>query len=266
MKKISLLLFMCMLSMLAFAQSDSAEVAVDPLSDGASCAQLTPDRQDFGLAAVQLPTAAKPFFLRNDCSVPVIVTSVVTSNASYTQVNDCIGRQIAPNGYCVIAVTFTPVAAAIRNQQLIVTSHQLGSSQPMQQSSRLIGSDIADVTMSPTNCIFVVMVGNESQPCPVTLQNNSSQKVTIDRIDATPNPPFSQSNACPKSLAKKGEPGDKCVITVTCSPEATGMYPGMLQVKTDAPDGSPSPDSLSCIGFTCPPEKCCGDGICPPGN
>jgi hypothetical protein len=264
-KKIFLLLFVCMLSMLAFAQSGSAGGALDPLSDGTSCAQLTPDRHNFGLTAARLPSAATPFFLRNDCPVPVVVTSVVTTGASYTQVNNCVGRSIAPNGYCAIAVTFTPLGAAIPAQQLIVTSHQQGSSEPMLQSSSLTGDHIPDVTMSPTSCNFgPVMVGYESQPCPVTLQNNSSQKVTIDSIKTTPDPPFYQSNLCPKSLEKKGQPGDHCVITVTCSPEEEGLYTGKLQVKTDAPDGSPSPDSLSCVGFYCPPEKCCSDGPCPP--
>jgi hypothetical protein len=263
-KKISLLLFVCMLSMLAFAQSNSAEVALDPLSDGTSCAQLIPDGYDFGLTAVQSPSAAKPFYLRNDCTVPVIVTSVVTTDASYAQVNNCIGMPIPPNGYCEIAVTFTPVAAAMHNQQLIVTGHQQGSSQQMRQSSSLTGDDIADVTMTPTSCNFgPVIVGNQSSPCQVTLQNNEAQRVNIDSIETT-NPVFYEVHDCQKYLEKKGQPGDHCLITVVFTPVEAGLETGKLKVKTDAPDGSPSPDILTGIGFYCP--KCCGDGVCPPSN
>ncbi len=295
MKKPSLLLLACMVSMLAFAQSNSpspddssgggpfrqglsgspspdestagdmGKLSDQLLSDG--CVQLFPDAYDFGQLAVDFPSPAKPFYLHNGCSAPVVVTSVAATDPSYTQTNDCMGTPIPADGYCEIQVTVTPSSREIHDQHLIVTDNEQGSSQQMQQISSLTNTPVADVTMTPTSCDLLVPVGGSGPPCYVTLQNNESKSVTIDSIEVTTNPPypagtFSQVNNCPKSLAKKGQPEDSCVITVSFWPEYQELATGKLKVKTDSLDGTPPADSLTGRGFM---PKCQPPG-CPPGQ
>ena len=296
MNKFSLLLLVCMVSMLAVAQSNSpspddssgggpishqgfpgipspddstvgdmgrltAAGNDQSLSDG--CVQLFPDAYDFGQLAVDFPSPAKPFYLRNGCSAPVVVTSVAATDPSYTQTNACIGTPIPADGYCEIQVTVTPSSRGIHDQHLIVTDNEQGSSQQMQQFSSLTNAPVADVTMTPTSCDFLVPVGGSGPSCYVTLQNNESKSVTIDSIEVTTNPPypagtFSQLNNCPKSLAKKGQPEDSCVITVSFWPQYQELATGKLKVKTDSLDGTPPADPLTGRGFIpkCQPPGC----------
>src|SRR5271166_629038 len=164
MKRLSPLLLVCIASMLAVAQSSSPSPddssgggpishrrhSDQSLSDG--CVQLFPDAYDFGQLAVGFRSPAKPFYLHNGCSAPVVVTSVAATDPSYTQTNACIGTPIPADGYCEIQVTVTPSSREIHDQHLIITDNEQGSSQQMKQISGVTNTPVADVTMTPTSC------------------------------------------------------------------------------------------------------------------
>jgi Abnormal spindle-like microcephaly-assoc'd, ASPM-SPD-2-Hydin len=257
MKKLFLLFIVCMVSMLAFAQTDS------PTNDSSgqlapTCVTLIPASYHFGDVAVDFSSTA-PFYVLNGCSVNVIVTDVDTTGAAYTQTNNCIGILLPPADYCRILVTFAPAAQRSYDKQLIVTDHKQGDpNDPMTQTSDLAGTGVADVTLTPPSCSFGdVQIGYTGE-CVVTVKNNEPISLTINSIEITPpGSPFSQSNNCPGSLGKN----HTCTITVIFRPEYPFPATAHLVVNTDSRDGTPPPVGLSGVGI-CPSD---GDLFrCPP--
>jgi hypothetical protein len=275
-KKLYLLLVVCMLSVLTFAQTDSSTSSTDQGTDQIlvtnGCVSLTPDGQDFGNQPVDFPSASKPFYLQDGCSGNIIVTNITANGQSFTQTNDCIGT-LRPNQFCEIDAVFDPISTGQKNQTLVVLYHKQGSNNQLQISGTLSGTGIHDVTFDPTSCDFgSVPVGDDSY-CTVTIQNQEPQPLTIDRCHVSPVPPFSQETSCPISLAKKGHNGDSVNITLDFRPSAVGVYSGQFAVTTNSPEEEHSGNSyevpLSGVGlWVCRPPFCCnGSGpSCPPSD
>jgi|SRR5271157_2890303 len=282
MKRISLLLlFVCMLSVLTFAQpeliyspgggpgknndqlSDSAGAGSGKLNDqlsdaAASCVQLMPGSYNFGDVASGFSSyPAAPFYVLNGCGVGVIVTNVNATGPSFSQTNDCTGITLPANiGYCTVWVTFTPNSLGGHNQQLIVTDHkQNDPNDPMTQTSALSGTGVADVTLKPPSCSFGGVLLGDTAYCTVTVTNNEPTSVKIISITITPpDSEFSESNNCGSSLGT----GKTCTITVAFTPYAPGLASAELNVKTNSPDGTPPPVGLTGLGVKV------GGGHCPP--
>jgi hypothetical protein len=275
MKKLTLLFILCMLPVLTFAQTDSSTDSTDQ-STGQTlvtngCVGLTPNGQSFGNHPVDFPSASKPFYLTNSCSVNIIVTNITANGQSFMQTNDCIGT-LPPNQFCEIDAVFDPISTGEKNQTLVILYHKPGG-QPLQISGTLSGTGIHDVTFDPTSCDFGAVTVGEVNYCPVTIQNQEPQPLTIDRCHVSPVPPFSQETSCPMSLAKKGNNGDSVDITLEFRPYAVGVYSGQFAVTTNSPEeqgnGNPYEVPLSGVGTpVCRPPVCCnGSGlICPPTN
>jgi hypothetical protein len=256
MKKLFLLFIVCMVSMLAFAQTES------PTNDSysqlnPSCATLIPPSGNFGNVAVDF-SGTTTFYVLNGCGVNLIVTNVNATGADYTQTNNCIGMPVSPSGYCTIVVTFAPASQGIDNKQLTVTDHKQGDpNDPMTQTSTLTGTGIADVTLTPSGCSFGVVEIGYTAECQVVLMNNEKVSLTIYSILITPpDSAYTQTNNCPGSLGK----GHTCTITVTFRPETILPVSAHLVVNTDSRDGTPPPAGLSGAGicpsdelFRCPP-------------
>jgi hypothetical protein len=73
-------------------------------------------------------------------------------------------------------------------------------------------------------------VGTTSQPQTLTLTNSGTMPLALDRISIAPGTAaFSQTNACPQSLAA----GANCTVSVTFSPSTAGNQNAVLDVVTD---------------------------------
>ncbi len=250
MKKLFLLLLVCMVSMLAFAQTDSSTNDSSSKLNPA-CATLIPPSGNFGNVAVDF-SGTTTFYVLNGCGVNLIVTNVNATGADYTQTNNCIGMPVSPSGYCSILVTFAPTSQGIDNKQLSVTDHKQGDpNDPMTQTSTLTGTGVADVILTPPGCSFgAVQIGDTAQ-CEVVLMNNEKVSLTINSIQITPpGSAFYQYNNCPVSLGKS----HTCTITVTFTPETILPVSAHLVVHTDSRDGTPPPAGLSGAG-TCPSDE-----------
>jgi hypothetical protein len=257
-----------MVPMLAFAQSDSLTTSTDQnevqiqISNG--CVTLTPDSRDFGPQPVDFPTAAKPFFLRNGCSVNLHITNITAQGSAFTQTNHIGGSQvrcntgtpITPGEYCEIDVVFDPPSAGSFGNNLVITYYKDGNPQAMQISAGLSGTGIHDLTFVPTSCNFGEVPRGQEAYCIVTMQNQEPQPITIDRCQVSPVPPFSQDTGCPVLLTAKGAQGDHIDITLDFSPERIGVFTGQFVVTTDSPEHIPYTVPLTGVGVICPPSGC----------
>lgn len=275
MKKLFLLLIVGMLPLLTFAQSDFSTSSTDQnaaqilVSNG--CVTLTPGTHNFGTQPVDFPSAPEPFYLQDGCNVSLIDISINAEGQAFSQTNNC-GTTLPSGHFCTISVVFDPQSKGERSQNLVINYFKQGNPNPLQISAGLTGDGIDDVTFDPTSCSFgYVRVGQESF-CTVTIQNQEPQRLTINRCQVSPIPPFSQDTGCPISLAKKGNNGDSVNILLDFRPDREGPASGTFAVTTNSPQeeqsGNPYTVILTGVGLpVCPPPMCCGgSGPCPPPN
>jgi hypothetical protein len=244
MKTTFLLLFMCMISMLAFAQSDSEASPSDLVT-------LTPATWDFGDAPVQFPAEAI-FTLTNNRSNNITIYGIVASPTPPFSVlavsgpTDC--KAILPaNSKCTIKVQFLADEKGQKMGTLTVTD----SAPDSPQTATLKGHAIADVTLTPGSASFIALVGYSSAPQQFTLMNEQPITLHISSISATY--PFSvTSDTCDGSLKAY----QSCTISVVFHAYEQGTVGGTLNVITDARDGGPPPASLEGTGIICNPRLC----------
>jgi hypothetical protein len=275
MKKLTLLFILCMVSMLAFAQSQSPNYLGDGVSaDDAPptgsqelasddnlppCSgddlTLTPQHYNFGEAPDDFPSYGG-FTLCNGRSNSVTISSITTSpNPPFSVFGTTCHLTLGAGDSCTITVEFDPGSPDNFNGTLTVEC----SAPSCPKTSTLAGSGEADVTLTPTSCSFGnVQVGNESGPCVITLKNQEPVRLAIDSI--TVEPPFSiVSKTCGSTVSANSS----CTITVVFTPDADGYVGGLLTVRDNSPDGTPSPVMLGGTGTGGCGGDCCLPPCCP---
>ncbi len=268
MKKLSLLLLVCMVSMLAFAQSDSP--SPDDSSGGGPIRQvfsqdpasgndltpgrttLTPGSWNYGEVAVEYPGEAI-FTLTNNSSNDITIYSIKASPTPPFKVIPAAGPTycgvlLKSGSHCLIAVQFLAKEPGLKTGTLTVTD----SADDSPQTANLSGTAIPDVTLTPSSCNFGGVFVGYSGYCTVTLTNNAPTTLHISSVEADPNPPFSANNGCGKSVAAY----QSCYITVVFTPDRLGEATGTLTVTDDSLDNSPASLGLSGYGVLCNPKFC----------
>ncbi|MBB5873403.1 hypothetical protein F4553_006837 [Allocatelliglobosispora scoriae] len=150
-----------------------------------------------------------------------------------------------PNVWCQVNVSFTPSAAGTTTGTLTIPSNQPGSPTVLS----LVGSTGSNVvitppTVTPTSLQFgSVNVGSTSAPQTLTLANPGTAPITVSSITASAG--FSQTNACPSTLAA----GASCTITARFSPTAGGAVTGTIAI-TNSGTQTPIGASLTGLGIS----------------
>ncbi len=248
MKKLFLLFILSMVSMLAFAQSDSSAPPPDNVT-------LSPSPYDFDTVAVQYPYY-EVFTVNNNRETPLEITSITVTTT--------------PPFHIVSALTTCPIYPPFKlpaNSSCQITVEELALSPGDKSGTLTVGCDagacpltsalsahaVHDVTLNPTSCSFASYVGEPSSTCTVVLTNNLPTTLTTS-IEAVPDPPFMETNNCGRVPAL-----GTCNINVWCTPDELGTVTGNLNVSDNAPDGTPPSDGLSCTGVPmihCTPLGC----------
>jgi hypothetical protein len=149
-------------------------------------------------------------------SVPFFYNGVMTDINSLVSTSDPLKS----------SVTIASVANINDNRLLLVVSTQpvVGSS-----TAYLLQAPWLDVAPGPLTFASQGL-GTTSQPQTLTLTNSGTVPLPLDSISiAAGAAEFSQTNACPQSLAA----GANCTVSVTFSPSAAGSQNSLLNVVTD---------------------------------
>ena len=143
----------------------------------------------------------------------------------YTESNNCL-RTIQPGGSCAITVNFTPHGYGVRLATLTIADDGLGGT----QSIALRGTGTAGRPMLSSGFLNFGgdSVGNPTVPQSVVLFNAGNGPLSIDSISLT-SPDYTMTTSCGSTLAA----GKSCTISVTFTPQATGVRPGVVTI-TDA--------------------------------
>ena len=139
------------------------------------------------------------------------------------------GKSLAPNGTCVIGVTFTPTASGTRTGTLTIATN--GSSAPL--TVQLTGLGGAAATISPTSLnLGNTNVGGTSTAQTVTLTNTSTFPVNITGVtmSGASSSQFFATNNC-GTVVSASTP---CTVSVVFKPTSTGTQTATMTVTSDA--------------------------------
>jgi len=243
MKKLSLLLLVCMISMLAIAQTDSStdQTQQDLSQDLSVGVTLTPSTVDLGNIAVGSPAYAR-FILTNNGPQNVTISSMSFAPplAPYSVSSTACKGVLTPTQNCSITVQFQASATGASATTLSV--HDTAGI----QTTSLSAMGIHDVTLAPVgDCNN--NAGGDNGPCSVILTNNENWYPPLS-IKIAVTPPFSESDNCGDSLSELSS----CTIVVAY-PGSTGQQ-GTLKVTTSSHDNYPPP--LNLVGCKAPHGYC----------
>lgn len=272
MKKLSLLFVLCMVSMLAFAQTDSPadsaagggmqlQIAASPHTAGNDSAvgndsasdnepppsngvALAPSSANLGNQAMGDTTIA-PFTLSNAGSNNITITSITaTPSASYSIYNiahyTCTNLGQLPAGQnCSVLVASEPSALGPTPGTLTIRYEEGGS--PSIITAALNANGIYAVTLGVgvfpphhITCNYYL----DSSPCTVTLVNQLPVVLTVSEVSVSPHA-FHETNNCVGTVAPFGS----CTIELTCPNCFVGEETpqGTLTVNTTPLQDSPPP-------------------------
>jgi len=179
----------------------------------------------------------------NTGTAPMTIKSIAIRGANshdFSQTNNCPANLVV-GADCQINITFTPIAAGVRNASLAVADNAPGSPQSIPLSGT--GTNPVPVPyLSPANVTFPGQyVGTSGLPQSVTLNNPGAELVIIS-VKATP-ADFAPLSTCGNMIA----PGGSCSIGVFFDPTTSGTRTGTLTVTDDA-SNSPQTASLTGVG------------------
>jgi hypothetical protein len=166
---------------------------------------------------------------------------LVTSNTSCTP-----GLSIAPNGTCVVSISFTPTAAGTRTATLTITDNS-GGTAGATQTAPLTGTGASGAPptaqLNPTSLTFAAQTVNTTSPAQtVTLTNAGGANLVLAATPfafgsvAAGDYAAATGTTCTASLSIA--PGGTCIVNVTFTPAAAGSRPATLTF-TDNSGGTP---------------------------
>ncbi len=184
--------------------------------------------------------------LINNGGQALLISSISATGANFADfsvTNDC-PASLGAGAFCTINVTFTPLAAGLRQALLDVADNGPGGSQAVALSGTGLAAQPA-VTFVPGSLTFTAIpAGTTSAPQSVMVTNSGINTLSVSSVLASGANPgdFTVGNGCTGAvLAVSGS----CSVSVTFVPQAQGQRTASLSVADNAPN---SPQSLNITG------------------
>jgi hypothetical protein len=176
----------------------------------------------FGSQTLNMASPEKIIEVTNYGTKPLAISNISTSG-DFTHTARC-PASLLPQGTCKIRVTFTPQATGTRTGT--VTVHDSDPASPQIVNLSGVGSVISLLHTSLTWAATEPLGSQTSQT--TWVMNIGSAPLAISNISTVGD--FSQTNTCIGNL----DPGAKCKVTVTFSPQQTGpRYGNLIITSTD---------------------------------
>jgi hypothetical protein len=188
---------------------------------------LSPTSLSFGSQFLFMSGAPQTVALTNNESVPLNISSIVSSLADFTQDNDC-PNTLAAGSSCTITVMFTPNAVGIRRGSVIESDDSATSP----QSVAAAGTGISPVWLSTRSIAFGDQaINTTSSTQTVTVTNLLSVPLNFSSIQILQTlSNFQQTNTCGTSIAGNSS----CSINIVFQPQALGDLTGSVRLRDNA--------------------------------
>ncbi len=187
---------------------------------------------------------AQTITLTNAGTATITFAGIVVSG-DFAQTNTCEPTLAVASASCTVNVTFTPTATGDRTGEITLTSDASGSPHKISLAGKGIEAKSA-ITFSPIPIEFPDQdVETTSAPLAVTVTDTGFADITITKVEVTGN--YAQTNDCPLS-PNKLVVGAFCTVTVTFTPEGSGVRSGSLSVTSDSGNATSGVNSIGLTG------------------
>ena len=205
----------------------------------ASAVAFSPSLLNFGDQVLDEISAVKTVTLKNNGSSLLNIDAIVSSGSGFAISGNNCGAVLQVGKTCRVSMTFTPTALGKVTGALTVTDNAAKSPQTVDLSG--VGTEPANLT--PASAIYGSQpVGSTSSAKIFTLRND--QSLTLNNIAISTSGDFAVSaTTCTTSLAAR----QKCTISVTFTPKASGTRMGQLRAR-DSANNSPQTVVLTGTG------------------
>jgi hypothetical protein len=215
-------------------------VPVSGTGIGLPVVTLSPTTLTFANQNVGTSSTSQPVTLTNTGGGPLAINSIQPS-AGYAQTNNC-GNNLDAGASCTINVSFVPTIIGTQAGSVSISDSAAGSPHSISTTGVGLGAQPA---FSPTSLAFgAVAVGTPTTAPAVTLSNTGNVTMNITNFQIN-DPPYSQTNNCPSTLA----PNASCTVTVVFNPTAAATQNGTLYVFTNGINGGTGVLNLTGSGF-----------------
>ena len=196
----------------------------------------------FSSVAVGSSTRLQTVILTNSGSAPVLFSSLAASG-DYTQTNTC-GTWLAVGAQCTISVSYAPTAANLQTGAVSISDNAPDTPQIISLNKSGV---LPLISLYPASLGFSSqLIGTTSAAASVTLTNTGSGALDISSL-ALGGSNGADFNISESSCGAYVQAGSNCIISLTFTPDASGVRGATLAVNDNLP-GSPHIVSLSGMG------------------
>jgi Abnormal spindle-like microcephaly-assoc'd, ASPM-SPD-2-Hydin len=197
----------------------------------------------FGNQALDETSAARTVTLKNSSNgtAALTISGVTVSGSFAISANTCAGASLVGGKSCKVSVTFTPTVLGEQTGTLSFSDNAANSPHMVSLS----GIGVEPMTLTPASANYAPQaVGTTSAAKTSTLTNNLPTALSFMTSFTGADPgDYLATNNCGGSVPAKG----KCTISVTFTPQATGIRTATMNVN-DTANNSPQTASLSGTG------------------
>ena len=185
----------------------------------------------FGNQLLGTPSAAQQLTLSNTGNAPLTISSIATTQGSFSQTNNC-GTALAASFNCTMNVTFTPSSLGTVNASLTITDNASGSP----QTGGLSGTGIAPaVSLSGSSLSFGnQLVSTPSAAQTETVTNTGTANLTISTVTMGGTNASDFAKSADTCTGATVTPNGTCTVSVTFTPSATGSRSASLNFTDNA--------------------------------
>jgi Astacin (Peptidase family M12A)/Abnormal spindle-like microcephaly-assoc'd, ASPM-SPD-2-Hydin len=181
----------------------------------------------FGSVAVG-SSGTKTVTLTNNQNKTLNFTYSASGNYAAGGTGTTCGASLGAGAKCVIAVTFSPLAAAAINGELTIADDAAFSPQEVALTGKGTGGSAGPLKFTPTTVKFASQaVGTTSAAKTVSVKNSSSSSMTISSVSGSGN---FNATGCTGALAA----GASCTLSITFAPSISGAIKGAVTLTDNA--------------------------------
>ena len=222
----------------------NAGAAVEAAASMVRSINLTPASLSFNNQPVDSVSLTQTLTISNPSGLALTVSDA-TLTGDFTRNGGTCSLSypftVVPNGSCTLGLAFAPQRLGRRVGDLSVTSNATATPKSVPLSGT---STIPALGFGPTSLSFPdQLVATTSPSQSLTLTNPGTAPLLLNAVA-----PSSEYQVVSTTCAATIAPGASCTVSVSFTPQASGVRPGTLTVKSNVP-GSPYSARLSGKGL-----------------
>jgi hypothetical protein len=202
------------------------------LSDAATTIHVSPMSLNLGSVKAGGLTSGT-ITIKNTGKAGLSITSITSTDAEFSQSNDCTSTDIAPGSFCTVTVTFSPPEESFGKKTANLEIDSTDTKKPVINVKLRGKAPPPKISVSPSSVNFgKVNIGSTSSSKILTVRNTGVSDLNISGIAISGTDDFKQVASDCSVVAK----GYSCTISITFTPSSpASKESASLTITSDDP-------------------------------